>query len=67
MRVGIFLQGLIGSVTFPILCLWWHSMYTGSCLARGEVVEVIKKIRSTDPTSDEWEEASPPRTCHSLD
>eukprot|EP01046_Picozoa_sp_COSAG06_P063745 COSAG06_NODE_14938_length_1113_cov_1.582840_2_plen_168_part_01 len=31
-------------------------MRIASCLCRDEVIEVIRKVRTVDPTSDEWEE-----------
>jgi hypothetical protein len=57
-RINFAVGGLLWGTVIPLACSGWlHSMYTASCLCRDEVIEVIKNVRTVDPTSDEWEGA----------
>ena len=59
--LGVRMYGWTSAVLFctilPLATIGWqHSMRIASCLCRDEVIEVIRKVRTVDPTSDEWEE-----------
>lgn len=54
-RVTALLFGVMCCTAIPVgLMGWWTSMYTASCLCRDDIVEVIKKVRSVEPSSDKW-------------
>ena len=57
-RINNVLSGLLFGTVLPLAFSGWlHSMYTASCLCRDEVVEVIHKVRTVDPTLEEWDES----------
>lgn len=60
-QVFFTLLGLFLLLVVPVLASgWWHSMQIASCLCRDNIIEVIKRVESTDLTSDDgvatWDE-----------
>jgi hypothetical protein len=51
---GSILAGLLFTAAFPVGCAGWSSMYTGSCLCRESIVEVVHDVLHADPTTNEW-------------
>jgi hypothetical protein len=59
-RVIWVLIGIMMCTVLPVTaCGWWTSMYTASCLVRDDAIDVIRFIRSMDPTTNEWDENLP--------
>jgi hypothetical protein len=61
-RIFHTLLGLFLLVVVPVLASgWWHSMQIASCLCRDNIIEVIKRVESSDLAGDSgvavWDES----------
>lgn len=55
-RIQSATYGLVSLVAALGMTGWWTSMFIASTICRDAVVEVIKNVRLTNPTSEAWNE-----------